>query len=254
MNEIIAPEVIFCDQHWQPILQAHPGHSWPKLDNDSVHIWLMSVKTPLLAALEAMLSDDELQRANRYTSTENRSRYIVARANLRSILGRYLQQSPVALQFTYNECGKPRLAGDGVTGIFFNLTHCDDLVLLAVARHPLGVDLENMRPIPEIATLAQRFIEPVMAEEVCRLDGEAQLSAFYRSWTQQEAWIKANGEGLGITDCKSAANQFDHSTIANHTLHENFWNGYQFSPAPQFIAALVTAGGPKRLLGGYYQA
>ena len=93
-------------------------------------------------ALATLLAPDERARAERFVFPRDRRRFVVARAGLRAILGRYLAQEPERVAFAYGPRGKP-----SVPGVEFNLTHANELALCAVARRTVGVDLEWRRPI-----------------------------------------------------------------------------------------------------------
>ena len=77
-----------------------------------VDIWRADLEVhPLeLNRLQNSLSPDELARAARLHFARDRRRFIVARAILRDILTRYLDQPPAELRFSYSVHGKPRLA------------------------------------------------------------------------------------------------------------------------------------------------
>ena len=88
--------------------------------------------------------------------------------------------------------GKPRLDGDGA-GIHFNLSHSGGLALIAVARGvEVGVDLEEIRPRPDLERVARRVFTEAEREAVA-LGGDR---AFYRHWVAKEAFVKATGRGV----------------------------------------------------------
>src|SRR3954467_10915815 len=79
---------------------------------------------------EPLLSPDERDRALKFRFARDRSRYVVARGLLRTLLGERLGIDPERVVFAYGEYGKPCLAGD--TDLRFNLTHSDDVVAVAL--------------------------------------------------------------------------------------------------------------------------
>jgi len=117
------------------------------------------------------LSDDERRRAARFRFERDRRRFIVARGELRELLGRYLDTRASELRFVYNAFGKPALSPEFGGRLKFNLSHSADLALIAIATdREVGVDVEYLRPD-----------EP---------------RTFFEAWTKQEAYVKARGEGL----------------------------------------------------------
>src|SRR5262245_33594771 len=62
------------------------------------------------ATLWHLLSPDERQRAERFRFAKHRSRYVMARANLRRLLAERLRIAPREIELVANDYGKPRLA------------------------------------------------------------------------------------------------------------------------------------------------
>jgi 4'-phosphopantetheinyl transferase len=120
-----------------------------------------------------------------------------SRAFVRQRLAAYLDAAPEALRFATRPGGKPFLAAP-TSGLEFNLTHSGDLVLLAVASHPIGIDVERIRPVPHCLAVARRVLP---AEDVAELEmGDRPESPvalrFLDLWTRFEAKQKAIGQGV----------------------------------------------------------
>jgi 4'-phosphopantetheinyl transferase len=145
-----------------------------------------------------LLPAEELTRADRFIIQELTAPYPGAHAALRIMLGRCLGQAPKSLTFRTHDGGKPALAGDRVA-LEFNLSHSGDLVAIAVAWGcPVGVDVEQERPLSGMQEIARRFFGPHEHDQLLHLKAQARLAAFYRCWTRKEAYIKAVGGGLAI--------------------------------------------------------
>lgn len=163
-----------------------------------LELWFLSAGelAPRFAALAGLLSPDEHQRAARLVRPADRDRFILFRGILREILGRYEGVGqPADLVFTYGPAGKPTLAGH--PNLHFNLTHAADRMVLAVAGHPVGVDVEPLNLDTSVNELARRFFRPEEAEALVLLSGEGLRKRFFRLWTAKEALLKAFGWGLG---------------------------------------------------------
>src|SRR5205823_11883911 len=102
--------------------------SWA-LPAGEVHIWRTSLERPAEAVrrMRSVLSCDEQRRADRFRFERDRSRYIVGRALLRTLLAGYLQTEPGELEFEYGEFRKPVLR----EGPWFNLSHSGPIALYA---------------------------------------------------------------------------------------------------------------------------
>ncbi len=171
---------------------------------DEVHVWAWALPRHAGAGEPAadlaphieILDKQERERMQRFYFAPDRARFAVAHANLRRILGAYLRQPAAALRFNANPFGKPELPpSDSSSSLHFSLSHSRSIAVLAVAKgEPVGVDVEEMRPIePEVAdshfSASERW-------QLNQLQGDAWLLGFYRCWTRKEAILKAEGVGL----------------------------------------------------------
>ncbi|HJT27362.1 MAG TPA: 4'-phosphopantetheinyl transferase superfamily protein [Pyrinomonadaceae bacterium] len=169
----------------------------PSLEAHTVHVWRISLDQPddRLARFRRTLEPDELNRASRFHFEKHQRHFIVARGFLRSVVARYLETRPEALQFSYGAYGKPGLASEHV--LRFNLSHSHEVALLAVALDAeLGVDVEHIRADFASEEIARRFFSRAEVEVFNALPKEEQVEAFFRCWTRKEAYIKAIGKGL----------------------------------------------------------
>jgi 4'-phosphopantetheinyl transferase len=160
---------------------------------DEVHVWRVDLRRDL-RALEPLLSEDEIARANRFRFGRDRRRYVAGRAVLRTVLGRYLRRDPASLAFRYGRYGRPELAE-----LSFNVSHSEDTAVVAVASGTeVGVDIERLRPEPAEEEVAERFFSPSEVEALRSLRRGEQPRAFLACWTRKEAFIKALGNGLSL--------------------------------------------------------
>ncbi len=185
------------------------------------------------AAGLALLDDEERARAARFHFDGDRKHFIARRALLRGILGRYLKIEASQIKLAVEERGKPRLAGPaGAVRLHFNSSHSRNLALFAVCRFaPLGVDVEQLRPMPEMSEIAATFCSPPENAILDATPPEKKLAAFFDHWTRKEAWLKATGEGIA-----GSLAQMDCS------VPPPGWTFLSLSPAPGFAAGLAFPG------------
>lgn len=154
------------------------------LSHNEVHVWQTRLDLPTnkIIQLETLLTEDEIQRANRFYFPQHRRRFIVARGTLRQLLGVYLDLNGELLRFEYSERGKPKLAVSwGTSDLQFNLSHSEELALYGFTRNRrIGIDLEYLRDLKDIENMARRFYSAREARQVLNLSGEAQKRAFCR--------------------------------------------------------------------------
>lgn len=149
--------------------------------------------------LASLLSADEQTRLASFKQAIDQTRYLTSRGLLRLLIGAHLGIPAERLQFEYGPFGKPFLvAGAGHSSLHFNVAHSGNLILLAFSpRHEVGVDVEQMRQIPEMEAIAAQVFSENEHERWMQLGPEARVAGFYRQWTCQEAGLKALGLGLG---------------------------------------------------------
>lgn len=173
------------------------------LDQDCLHLWsapMPSSQDEVLRSngfsLISLLSDDERSRAERYSIQAARHQFIVTRALLRTLLGKYLQQDPKKIEFCYSAYGKPELLMP-YAHLCFNISHSRGVVLFAVRQNqPVGVDLEWMNPAIEGAAIARRLFSTPEQAEINGLSTSEQQAKFFQLWTRKEALIKLFGDRL----------------------------------------------------------
>lgn len=171
------------------------------LEADSIHIWRIDLNGPI-DALAELLSPEELRKAEAKLKANGRERSIRARGAMRSILGNYLGVSGDKLVFNQGDKGKPSISQSN-SAIEFNLTHCEDLALLAVAKTvPVGIDLERIRSSPSLLKIAQRVFSNQIYKELEQLPSSELDKAFFHHWTELEACIKCAGSGIFSYECK----------------------------------------------------
>jgi 4'-phosphopantetheinyl transferase len=133
-------------------------------------------------------------------------------------------------------------------GLRFNLAHSDDLAVVALCRQrEVGVDVEAIRPLRDEADLVRSCFSQREQEEYLSTLPAARNTAFFSGWTRKEAFIKGLGKGLS-----QPLDSFDVSLasdmpaqilrVENRSGRECGWCLASFTPAPGFIAAVVTQG------------
>ena len=172
-----------------------------KLINDQVHIWQASFEftADRIHSFKAWLSKEEMERANRFLFQKDHDLFIVSHGILRAILGRYLKTSPQRIVFAFNRYGKPFLAAPEGVPLHFNLSHSHQQGLYAFSRNlEVGIDLEFIKPKPHAAQIIARFFSETEKREFQNLPSRLKTNAFFKGWTEKEAYLKAHGSGLSI--------------------------------------------------------
>ncbi len=141
-----------------------------------------------------LLSEAEAQRAGEIKHEAVRDRFILSRSLRREMLSECLGGPPSVLNFIEDKEGKPRLVDSGPWD--FNVSHAGDYIVVAVDKMPVGVDLEIIREVREMAAIVQRYFHPDEAAAWAKLEEPLREEAFFVLWSAREAAMKCVGFGL----------------------------------------------------------
>lgn len=183
---------------WSP-RSVSPAVRLSPPDPGVVHVWAASLNpdAAVQRSYRAVLSAEEVDRAEQYRYREDRRSFECARGVLRILLGRYLDIPGDAVSFSYGEHGKPSLVE--APDWSFNVSHSGEIALVAVAgADRVGIDIEKRRPLDDPHDLAERFFSDREAEDLRNLPDGDVPTAFFNAWTRKEAFAKATGAGLSL--------------------------------------------------------
>lgn len=161
------------------------GNSPTPPSGSDLHVWRILRSDP------ATLGKDEAAIAARILVPAAREGFVKARGGIRQVLARYLHCAPADVSMIRPENGKPRLAGGELE---FNISHSGSEVCIAVARIPVGIDIEQSTRIVDAKAIAGRYFMPSESAAVAAA-GDSH-AAFLRIWVTKEAVVKMTGEGL----------------------------------------------------------
>lgn len=199
-----------------------------------------------LARLWRLLSEAERQRRQRFRFADDRLRYLVTRAMVRTVLSHYAEVAPADWRFSANAHGRPEIAPDqrdAARGLRFNLSHTRGLIALGVSRdRMLGVDVEHLER-PAAPGLAEHYFAPSEIEALARTPPNQRDYRFYEYWTFKEAYIKARGMGLSIPLDRFSFH-YPHADTVRIDIDPALgdpaqrWSFWQFRPAGGYLLAI----------------
>lgn len=222
------------------------------LSRDIIHIWRaeLTQTAEIRECLAAVLSEDELQRAERFYFERERNRFIIGRGILRTILARYLNIEAREIEFCYGSWGKPALANSQKQSrLYFNVSHSGGIALYAIAHErEVGIDIEQIREMPDIIALATQFFSEREKAALCALPAEQRLQAFFHAWSRKEAYLKAKGLGLAqplksVEVSIAPGEPAQILRIEGSSAAASHWAIADINLAPDFTAALATEAG-----------
>jgi 4'-phosphopantetheinyl transferase len=139
--------------------------------------------------------------------------------------------------------GKPFLK-DTALDLRFNLSHVDDLLILAVtAGVEVGVDCEKIESGKPVHTMARLAFSRREQEELFAMPVSLQIEAFYHCWVRKEACMKACGRGFSVP-----GNSFDTPVCLEKlpiqtliSCNQSFWHVQDLDAPENYCAAVAVA-------------
>ncbi|MDR3492637.1 MAG: 4'-phosphopantetheinyl transferase superfamily protein [Gammaproteobacteria bacterium] len=209
------------------------------LNPNEVSLWraALSVTEEQLSEFFAVLSPDEIARAEKFKFPIHKQRFIAARGILRCILSYYLLIEPQEIQFSYTAHGKPYIADNDVE---FNVSHSHDMAVFAVTkRFPIGVDIEKIKSTYEDA-VAKRYFSQQEYAGLQEVSLAQQAKTFYQIWANKEAVIKAMGLGVHYSLESFTVPIKETKRVFSLQLEKTNWSLQTFAAHPDYTAAVVT--------------
>lgn len=199
-----------------------------------------------LTAMRALLNEDERVQEAKFYFADDRKRYLVTRALVRTVLSRYVDMAPADWAFSVNQYGRPAIASGtpGAHGIGFNVSHTRGLIALGVARErTLGIDIENLFARQGSPHVADRFFSPIEVEMLASVPASLRHDRFFEYWTFKEAYIKARGMGLSLPLDRfsfhfAGEREVRLSIEPDLADDPNRWTFWQYRPTSDYLLAL----------------
>jgi 4'-phosphopantetheinyl transferase len=224
-----------------------------ELSKRQAHVYTLrgSATSDVLVQCEKVLSPDERVRADRIRFQDLRESFIATRGALRYLLGGYLGLHPASICLVYSSTGKAGLAHHN--DLRFNVSHSGSMSAFALtAGCDIGIDLEQLRPLPDIEKIAARFFCPEEAAEIASLPAGERERAFFTCWTRKEAFIKASGAGLSrpLNSFRITSQPGDAGNLILLDREDDgrgLWSAHDLALATDYAAAIAYRDHPRAL-------
>jgi 4'-phosphopantetheinyl transferase len=177
-------------------------------ESGTAHVW-WARRQDASRRLAALLDPAEQRRWAAYRRDADRERFVVGCALAKTVIAACTGQQPAEVSFdrTCRRCGqphgKPVINGGG--DVEHSVAHSGDLVAVAVARNPVGVDVEQLDGRPgrlgsggDPEALARLVLSDAERAALAAVHPSARSRAFLVAWTRKEAVTKAKGDGLRV--------------------------------------------------------
>lgn len=191
-----------------------------------VHVWWFALTDP---APQIELTLEERQRALRFESAEDLRRFVSGRSFLNAVCAAYAGNDPRTRTVVYDRVGRPHVS-DG--DLYCSASHSGALILVGVAKRPVGVDVEEIRPgkLDDLMTCA------LLGGQQSRRRAGAEESAL-AEWTKREAIAKARG-----TEVELRAHGRGPLLSTKAAVIDGLWRSF-VAPSPDGYVASVACRG-----------
>jgi 4'-phosphopantetheinyl transferase len=209
-----------------------------------VHAVHLEAPDAVAAQFLGILTVEESERAARFAFRHLQHSFILARGALRMLLGQYLGAAPNAIPLRYGSQGKPGL-GESAR-LRFNVSHSGALAMFVFTLDcEVGIDVEEIRPVPEMEQIAMRQFSAGQTAELMSLPAGMREPAFFRCWTRMEAYVKALGRGMASGHGVAAG-----PGMSATRAEAGAWTLHDLDVPPPYAAALayLDATRPLRML------
>lgn len=145
---------------------------------------------------EALLSDEEAERAHGFSGRKRRQEFILGRAAARLLLSERLDIEPTAVALEVAESGAIDVLG---ADLHISIGHSGDHAVAAAGSRMIGVDIESIAP--RHAELHRFMLHPDeydLLDKIPLDDDRTQILC----WTLKEATLKAMRTGLRFSPKK----------------------------------------------------
>jgi 4'-phosphopantetheinyl transferase len=215
-----------------------PETRWPSPGEVRVHLLPVTDDAVADATRESqVLSPDERERAAAFRRPEDRALYEVAHVGLRRIVAPLVGVAPEDLRLGAAPCphcggphGRPVLPQ--APGLHVSLSHTAGLAAIAIARDPVGVDVEPRdRDAAHLEHLAPQLHPDERRWIATAPDRRATL---LRCWVRKEAAMKGRGIGL-------AEPLHEHSVAwpGTHGISTDGWHVLDLDAGEGYVGAVA---------------
>lgn len=140
----------------------------------------------------SLLPDSLVLKIERFKRMEDEQRSLLGEALSRIIISKKSGINIKDLAITKSDNGKPEL--QNIQDLYFNISHSGDWVVLAIAKAPVGIDVEKIKT--PVYRIAERYFSKGELNSLNQLSEPSKQAYFFDLWTLKESYLKMLGKGL----------------------------------------------------------
>jgi len=137
-----------------------------------------------------LLTSEEVAKAKAFRKSIDAKNYQYRHHLLNILITSNLNINLDQLKFTLNQWKKPFLESNP---FYFNLSHSNNVFVLACGPSEIGVDVECIRDTKTFDMVLDQHFHPNEKKNVL---GVSKDVSFFKTWTRKESFLKIKGTGL----------------------------------------------------------
>lgn len=165
---------------------------------DGCRLWLGALDAAGVPAGDGLdwLAPGEQSRLAGLSAPLRRRQFLAGHWRARVLAAGFAGGAAAGWRLSATPTGQPLLEGPGGARLGVSISHSGEHLAVAVATHPIGIDIEVPRRERDLGALARHVFAPAEVERIDALEPARQLAAFNTTWALKEACGKRGGEGL----------------------------------------------------------
>ena len=147
----------------------------------------------LIEKYTQLLPKHELDYYHSTILPKRKIQFLLGRSIIRTKLSEILKIPTQDIVITKTPNGKLELADKS---LYFNISHSEDMVAVAIHDEPVGIDMEFIR-MRDFDNVADKYFSREEASLIRSIkNDQAKKEQFYICWTRLEAFIKCSGKKI----------------------------------------------------------
>ena len=172
----------------------------------------------------SLMSVDKQQRVDRFCFGDDKKRTVAGEMLARKVISEWCGVTPESISFGAKKHGKLYVKDLDVE---FNISHSGDMVVCAIDNKPIGIDIEQIRPIDltvvkHICTdeeLVYLFGHTPAYQDFTYTTDTKILTRCFELWTAKEAYGKCTGEGIKSISTAPSNRSIEKHIFADYVMH-----------------------------------
>lgn len=164
-----------------------------------------------LVYYKSILNEQDFNYASTRKKASEQQQKTIARAILKILLSKILEQPVETIEIVKDHNGKPFCQNAILKNIHFSISDASNYLAITIAHSAVGIDIEYIQPHFQYQNIASLHFHQ---NEILALKNAADpLLLFYRFWTRKESLLKL--DGIGLTDYLKELDMTDGEKINN---------------------------------------